>query len=383
MWSVAAPDCRAADATPAETAPGWREDPVDPKWTGSMISQVRSQVAGMLRRGTFSAGEQAVFDDYYMTYALARWTEVKNRDKLAEYRLKDLPRDFRNSRGAVRDHLNALALGYMSEVAKPHATGGDYHLVVRVNAMLAIGELNAVWPPSRTTPPTPLPATLDVLLPTVTDQNQLDAVKVAALVGILRHARLGAINDPAPVTKAMLTVANSPAASGSGGDGRQWMKARAADVLGELKAADAQVIAALAGMVGDSSLRQLTRCAAATALGKLDYSGASAVNPASLAAALGKMAVDACAVEYKARAVSRRRLKAALKAASDGLAGVQRPANSAGQPQGQWVAELRKPLGAILRNLENKSLTTDQLLKDKLLPEIRNLQALLAKNPGP
>ena len=185
-----------------------------------------------------------------------------------------LGRSLRNGNGAVRDHLNALALKEMTTFAEQ----ADMRPATRVNAMLMIGELNASESPSGTSA-VPLPAALPILVQAAGDPQQLDAVKVAAMVGILRHVELGGVQTPdarASVTNLALALATAKPAAGESDDAHAWMQKQAADVLGAFGAVgDNGVVATtLAAMVANTASPFYTRCSAAEALGRLNYAGA-------------------------------------------------------------------------------------------------------------
>jgi len=64
----------------------------------------------MLRNGKFEAGEEEVFDTYYKTYALPRWTQRANYNSLPDRR-KDLSNELKTGKtGAPHDRLVALAM---------------------------------------------------------------------------------------------------------------------------------------------------------------------------------------------------------------------------------------------------------------------------------
>jgi len=251
----------------------------------------------ILRAPDFGPGEQEVFDTYYRDYALARWSEEENAASVGAFR-RELRSDFENAKsGRVHDHLNSVVLDYM----KIRATG-HYHPATRFNAMLMIGDLNSVEGKA----PVPLPAALPVLLSAVEEPQQLDAVKVAALVGVLRHLQLDAVKSPddrKTVGDAALALAGSQRPPGRTADGHAWMRKLAAEILGELRAAgdNGAVATTLAGMAAEATTPFYARCSAAEALGKLDYQGAAGLDASKLAASLGRLALDACTAEAKAQ----------------------------------------------------------------------------------
>ncbi len=344
--------------------------------------KARLQITRILLAGKFAAGQQALFDKYYRSYALARWSLPENRAALPVFR-KDLRNNLRSCGtggrpAAVHDHLSALALKYLSGLAR-----GNFHPAVRVNAVLMIGELNVVEASRPSDLPTVLPEALPVLLRTVADPQQLDAVKVAALVGIAHHARLGGITsaeDRAAVTRAMLALAGAKGAAGRSAAGHAWMRAQAVEVLGKLKSVGAagEVPGALAGIVAEKGLPFSTRCAAAEALGQLNYRASSGLNASQLAAALGQLAEEVCAAEAEAETISRRRLKTRLSAASVGLTGIATLAT--GPPRQAFVGALEKPLSTMLDIIADKRLD-DQQMMERVNQEAAKLRTALTKRP--
>ena len=339
--------------------PSYRELDVDLD-----LIKLRNRVMQTLRQGFGNPLPQAEFDRFYLRYALARWSLEKNHALLAGFR-EELQIYLRNGRNAeVHDHLNNLVLGFMGNLAKPNPQDGDFRPASRVNAMLMIGELNTVEAARTSDIPVPLPEALPVLVTTVQDAQQLDAVKVAAVVGILRHAKLGGIKTPAArdqIRDVMLDLANSAKPPERSAAGHGWMRGQAAEVLGRLGAVgDGGAVAKqLAAMIADSSLLFSARCIAAKAMGELDYRGAAGLNPSQLAAPMGQLALDACAAELQAETIHRRQLKSRLNAASlglDGLAGV-----AAEPPHKAFVNALQQSIKALLDAVGNTKLEDYEL----------------------
>jgi len=300
----------------------------------------------------------------------------ENRSKLPELRRK-LCNNLRTCGtggrpSQVHEHLNAITLQY----AKGMATG-NFHPATRVNAMLMIGQLNAKEAPSISVPPDPLPAALPVLVAAVADEKQIDAVKVAAMVGIFRHAELGAISSPSAQTavlKAVVALLNAPRPAGRSAAGDAWMRRQAARILATLRIGNSSaVVAALAKTVADKRLPLSTRCAAAEALGRLDYRGAGGVNFTPTAAALRQLTIEVCAAETEP--ISRRRLKSRLFAVGVGAAGI---AAAGGAPEG--LVGLKKSLTAMIGLIENRKLPAEVMI-EKINEEAEKLQSGAAKNP--
>ncbi|MDY0166910.1 MAG: hypothetical protein RBS80_10225 [Thermoguttaceae bacterium] len=285
----------------------------------------RNDVMGMLRNRKFDAGEEEAFDAYYRRYFLPRWTQPANLGSLPLLR-RELRNNLLSGRtGPPHAKLNAIVLDYMGKMAS-----ANVHPAARVNAMLIIGELNEVEPVRAGDAPTALSAALPVLLTTLEDPDQIDPVRFAALVGIIRHAQFGRLTPEATlaIQRAMIRLASSPGAPARSSDGHAWMRSQAAKVLGMLRSAgeNGAVPRLLATLVADDQLDMLVRCHAATALGQLNYAGASGLNAGQVIAALRQLTADAIRADTDQfdedpDSFSRRRLKARLVAVHRGLVG--------------------------------------------------------------
>lgn len=299
-----------AQAAPAEKTPA--EEPADAAPAGQKpfitepvveeLNRRRGDIVKVLREGRFDALPQPAFEEYYTKYAFPRWTQASSYNLLPQHR-KDLKTELQTGKGGgpPHDRLVQLALEYFSKLADGH-----YHPAVRANAMLAIGDLYAREQQDVKTLPVPLPAAIPVLLRAVEAADQIDAVRVAALVGLKQHAELG-VADPQVVNQqiipAMLKIAGTKVSPGRTVEGHAWMRARACDVLGALRVAGQQgeVVKALAEIAGDSTAHFMARSAAAAAIGKINYQGVP-VDPTQVASQVGKLAADALAQEAQLEA---------------------------------------------------------------------------------
>jgi hypothetical protein len=133
-----------------------------------------------------------------------------------------------------------------------------------------------------------------------------DAVRVAALLGLLRHAGLGiadAQTRDGELTPALLDLVKSAPPQGRSPEGHAWLRSMAIDVLAALHSVgpNGSVVTTLVGIVADKSVPITTRCAAARALGTFDYTGANfnALTASQLAVPIGQMAVEMCSAELK------------------------------------------------------------------------------------
>jgi len=327
-------------------------DPVDTDQARQM-----STIRRVLSAGTFGAGEQEAFDKFYENFFLARWSDPKTHHRLTDYR-KELGTQLLQAKGAqVHDHLRDLALKKLTTKASQ-----NYHPAVRVNAMLAIGELNQVEAVRSSDNPVPFATALTtVLLPAVKAPTLPDGVKVAALVGIGRHAKLDA---PMPPTMQadMIALVQTKTPRGPKADGRNWMRVQAVRVLGAMggTGTNGGVPNAIATMIADKELRLSGRCVAARALGQLRFGNEGWANAQAAVGVLRQLALDACEAEKDG--VLKRRLAFHLSGVSIGLAG--NPAD----PTRNGIGPLAGG-GAVAAGLKTSLDTLELLLKDTNLDQ--------------
>jgi len=277
---------KADDAAAAKRKP-YKMWPYDPT-----LRKREPEIRGILRARRFDGKEQ-LFEEFYRKYSFAQWSQPENHPKLALLRQR-LRNDFSSVRqGPVHSRLRALSLEILTATANE-----DYHPAVRYNSMLMIGDLNATESPALNQPAVPLPATLPILRNALDDPTQIDPVKLAALLGIIRHIKQGTLSQDVrnQLVADMLKRAESKSQKGRSAEVQAWYRARAVDALGALGAIGSgdAVVNALVEIVVDSDSPVSTRCTAAQALGQLNYQGAQDLNPSALAVSLGKLAVDAC-----------------------------------------------------------------------------------------
>ena len=144
-------------------------------------------------------------------------------------------------------------------------------------------------------------------------------------------------------------------------------------------------------IVANAKLPFLVRCAAADALGQLDYSSATEINPVETAAALGQLAIDACkdgleTTKDTASSAFRRRMLRRLDAVLMALGGDDEKAHKAiaslakEPPQQTFVAGLQKAVKDTIDALDDKSHEKDDM-KDTVTTLQKQLEGLLQKKP--
>ena len=179
------------------------------------------------------------------------------------------------------------------------------------------------------------------------DPNQIDAVRVAALVGVLRHVSIdrqlpdgsrrlvGAAEQR--IVDMMLGLVNAKTPPGKRTQGgHDWMRRRAIETLGALGSVgqNSRVASALAAVVGDDQTAVALRCSAAEALGQLDYPGNTTANVADIAKKMGAVAAHACYEEIH-RVEDQQNREQEEREASGGAVGVAMPSS---EPMGAFGA---------------------------------------------
>jgi hypothetical protein len=259
------------------------------------LKDQRFEVRRILREGQFANDqERELVKRYYWNYRFPNWTRKDNQNRLPKMR-QDLRNDLRTAgSGAPHSFLNQQILDYMAKMASSERV----HPAPRVNAILMIGELNQVEAARPGAIPTPLPDALPVLVRTLQNDDLPEALKAAALVGIDYQVRFGQLGDDARAAlrrqmTELLTAAAPPA--GRSAAGHRWMRARAAEILGHLRGPgeNGTVAQALGQVVADRGASMMVRCAAAEALGGLDYADIEGLDTTPMANALASLAVDA------------------------------------------------------------------------------------------
>lgn len=186
---------------------------------------------------------------------------------------------------AAHEHLNELALDKMKQIAT-----GNFHPVLRANAVMMIAELNDTDPNG--------PAwkkALPVLISLASAKDAIDAVRVPAWRGLVRQAQAGPDSSGRAqlIGAALQALADRNNVSG-GQDARDWISRRAIDVLVALNDPDANsaIAKAVLETLNDASTSLTIRTAAAEALSKMKFKPPADFNATALAKTLGKIAIE-------------------------------------------------------------------------------------------
>jgi hypothetical protein len=209
--------------------------------------------------------------------------------------LPDMRKEFKRqfldkaTNGPAHDKLNELTLNAMNHIA-----GDNYHPIARYNAMLFIAELN-----DDEAKGTPHAKALVTMVKAAQNPATLDAVRAAAMVGIVRHAKAGI---PAnwhaslvPIFKEFVTDTKRPADRSQ--EGHDWMRRRALEALAAMQAqnppANGSFVQLLDTVLADTNSTMELRADAVEAFLTSKFVAPEKFDSAKFAAGIGQVAVDA------------------------------------------------------------------------------------------
>ena len=282
-----------------------------------------------LRNGAYSANETEV-KRYYQTYLLPAFTQPANAGDLPALR-RDLIKDLQASEKVpqLRSYLVDIVGRYMKGFVQSQKY--KFHPAVRFNAMLVLAEMNAVErASSQTNFPVPDPAMTQFMLAEYKSDKQIDAVRVAALIGLIRHAKLhwgdSQLAGRGEIAQEMLALLKADAPANRHPATHIWMQRRAIDLLANLGALGVmkEAYPAIESIVMDEKADMNLRCTAAAALAFVDPK-TDQVNISDASVKLAQLAVSASRDSLDWVAEYRRRKKADTLTApgSDGSGGMR------------------------------------------------------------
>ena len=213
----------------------------------------------------------------------------RTRKRLRELLLGDVGED-----KAYADIAQLIA-DFMTAAARDDAADP----VVRVNAMLLVGELKAKSGK-------PWAAAGPSLAAAAGDKNLPDAVRIAALAGVAKHVAAGAGDDSLATTfgPPVAAILGEPVA-GPRSVEQEWLVSRALQLIPALvRPAPPKLAAFLAAIVGDEAQAIDLRVRAAAALGATADT-ASGIDAAAVVEAIRKLAITTLESEEKAAAARR------------------------------------------------------------------------------
>ena len=225
------------------------------------------------------AANQAAVENWYRKYLFPAMASKDHLADLRDDRDSLVHRDLENVAlmGDQATHQFLVDLAF--EEASKRVTG-DYHPAVRFNAMLIIGDLNQTEARLIGTdryPAIRLAKAFDFMLDEYKKPDQIDVVRIAAMLGIARHLRLVrqrpqdqplADAKKAEIATLMKTMAEEKKLLGQrSSDGHTWMRRCAVDCLAAMgQVGDGQSIFKSLVAIADDSTEPLSlRCTAARA----------------------------------------------------------------------------------------------------------------------
>jgi len=320
---------------------------------------LRNKIGAMLSDG-FKSGDEQRFDEYYKKCVFPEWTIPGNfttRGKDTRTPRRRLTSDLKRAqRGAVYDRLNRLVLEQMLEFAQ-----GNYHPATRYNAMLMIGDLNAKNP-VLPDPPQALSGAFSHLLSAAQNEDFPDAVRLAAVLGIIRHSKYGARNEASrqKISDFMLALATTrDVPRGRSKDAHAWFRRLALDELGRLESPgpNGAVAKVVAGILSESDTPLAVRCEAAKTLGRLDLTPQTGLDPLVVGKTLDDLLVDVAKDEVRRGKedtdylVNARQLKARLTDIQAAIAGYEGD-SSKGILARATTPEQKKPLETLEQEIK-------------------------------
>lgn len=284
----------------------YQELPVDPTWTENNSRKerdARRQITQMLRdeSGAFlnDNAQKTLFLTYYGRYLKASMTQLDKLDQLTDLR-ETLLKDIRMARNpSVRGGLIQLALRMGGDFVQ-----GNYHPAVRANGAFLVGQIDQ-QDYTRDTLAQPLQAARPLLFNWYRDAQLPEAVRAAALMGLVRHSLLNGpylqpADDKVKIASIMLGLLKEQPPAGREPRAHAWLQRTAIDVLIKLGYGDQpQVYEAVAALAADKNAADIIRVHAAGALGRLpkpeNFNGEADKQAAAWASLLAASFEDAAA----------------------------------------------------------------------------------------
>lgn len=320
-------DAAAGDPKTEPTAPTAKAEPTGPKlvivnpevpykqlpFAASIKDDIRTQndVVKIVNR-VLSGDErlqenEAAFKGYFTQFLFPKMTEL---DPVSGLPVNDLPdirtkflRDFvyRAENQQARDLLIDTTYQYMWGIIRGH-----FHPVAQFNAMLIVGELNiteARTGGSNPAPPEPLPKALPEMVAVLSDAKQHDALRVAALIGVQRHAWLDgqkpasarmAPSRKVDIVEAVAQIMFSAKPPNRSQAGHNWMRRLAIETIGlthdpgvgEKNAKE------LARILADETESRDMRLVAAVAYSRMEFQKAPAIKTADVVGQIARLIVE-------------------------------------------------------------------------------------------
>ena len=280
---------------------------------------------------------------WYQGYRFAQMTQPTSVGEISANRisfLEDLNKKCRSQE--VHDYL----VGDVAFPAMQAIIQGNFHPVVKYNAMLIVGALNAEESIAAATrlPPVPYAPSLALLVQYVQDDTASDALRLGAWVGVLRHITMdfyntgiqGQLNTTIQGTRTIppnqklliynqaLALVKQSAPASRSLEAHTWFQRRALDVIGWVGfiPPNSDVVPTVSAIVANDQAPLSLRLSAALTLGRLQYRQSGVGLPAGeTSLSLGDLAITICKNEFQRVALAE--LKAKGPASEDsGIGGM-------------------------------------------------------------
>jgi len=289
---------------------GYRVLPPVQKFLDSPSEEIRvkGHVKGVITGKNLLSDNQTMFDAYYNRhfFPMMTRTDPKALEELPEDRYRFIREHLESATNAdVHEHVVDLALANLTPIVQ-----NNFHPAVRYNALIIIGSLNqteAVRIGGTKATPEPHIRALPVLYAEFTRAENTDLLRVAALVGLVRHMEWDAFRaTPIPaaqrtaVIKALVELASQKEPpEGRTAEGHLWMRRRAIEALGysNWSKAEPTVVEALNAFLTDKDEPLDLRATAAAAIGRSNFVAPTKMEVATTAKELGHLAVVSCMSE--------------------------------------------------------------------------------------
>jgi len=278
----------------------------------SAIRERESLVKQVVQGTKTLEGSQAELDEFFTGYIFPRWTQKELIQDPKQFNFLAMERkrlfnayihkcaSLTTNDNSVHPHLVDLALAKCTEIAR-----GNYHPAARFSAMLVIADLNSQDKiVGSNNPAVPLAKALPLMIDEFTNDQQIDAVRVACLVGIMRHVTSDA-SAPAGRrvipdelrnrinTLALSVVNQKDRPANRSIDGQAWLQRRSLEILSSLGTleSDVNVGATIESMIADGGAPLALRFSAAEALVQLNNPIQTKLTAQGTAKKMGELAL--------------------------------------------------------------------------------------------
>ncbi|MFM8735899.1 MAG: hypothetical protein ACKOC8_11975 [Pirellulales bacterium] len=254
-------------------------------WTKIEASEEMRDFLGKLKTGEFDDDARQFLE----TGILRQLAAEKNRPTIERVRrrLREFVLGERDTEAAALEKANAAAAAALVAMA----CDAEADLIVRVNAMLLVGEL--VGKDGK-----PWPGAVESLVTTAADPQLDMGVRVAAIAGLARRGGGATPALGAETAPKLLAIVSAPV--GNDGAGGDWLVSRALEILpAAMPTATPAAAAALLALLEDDGRSIDVRVRAAATLG-LTVNAEAAVDVPRALATIRTVATDALATDLTA-----------------------------------------------------------------------------------